>query len=47
MVSKAEFSNNGVYYKSQSSDTIQIPSGIVGQDAVLFDDALVGQEVPD
>ena len=39
MISKAEFSNNGVYYKSQSSDTIQIPSGIVGQDAVLFDDA--------
>lgn len=38
MITKSEYALNSLYYKSQSSDTISVPSGVVGQSSYLFDD---------
>lgn len=38
MITKSEYAQNSLYYKSQTSDSISVPSAVVGQDSFLFDD---------
>lgn len=38
MITKAEYELNSLYYKSQTGDSISVPSAVVGQASFLFDD---------